>query len=247
MSTIAVGDIHGNVAALSDLLSQLAGRVANDDVVVFLGDYIDRGADTKGCVDAILAFAEHTPASVVCLRGNHEDWMLRTAHDYTRHSWLLGMGAIETIQSYSPEAAQLLLAAVKEAGLRLYLERSSLPYGVFFDAMPPAHRKFFDSLALCHETADCVCSHAGLNPSRALLSEQTAEDLVWGHEEFPAEYRGNQLVVYGHRNCRELGDDGWPKLRINGRTFGIDTISHGVLTAMRFPGQQVIRSGRHPC
>jgi serine/threonine protein phosphatase 1 len=64
MSTIAVGDIHGNVAALSDLLGQVGAQVAADDVVVFLGDYIDRGANTKQCVDAILAFAEQTPASV---------------------------------------------------------------------------------------------------------------------------------------------------------------------------------------
>ena len=247
MSTLAIGDIHGNVAALTDLLSRMGAHVAAGDIVVFLGDYIDRGANTKECVDAILEFAEQTPASVVCLRGNHEDWMLRTARDYTRHSWLLGMGALETIQSYSPEAAEIVRAAAKEAGLRLYLERLALPYELFFDSMPGAHRKFFERLALCHETADCVCSHAGLNPSRSVLAEQTSEDLVWGHHQFPADYRGDQLVVYGHRNCPDLGEDGWPKLRIDGRTVGIDTISHGVLTALRLPDRHVIRSGWHAC
>ena len=91
MATIAVGDIHGNLAALSDLLDQIRGESAPDDTVVFLGDYMDRGPDTKGCVDPILGFQRHVRARVVCLLGNHEDWFLRTLHDYGRHSWLLGM------------------------------------------------------------------------------------------------------------------------------------------------------------
>ena len=55
MATIAVGDVHGNVAALDDLLGQLRTVASESDVVVFLGDYIDRGPASKECVDAILA------------------------------------------------------------------------------------------------------------------------------------------------------------------------------------------------
>jgi hypothetical protein len=66
MSTIAIGDIHGNVAAVADLLRQLRSMVTSSDVVVFLGDYIDRGADSKGCIDAILEFEHEVDASVVC-------------------------------------------------------------------------------------------------------------------------------------------------------------------------------------
>jgi serine/threonine protein phosphatase 1 len=51
MATIAVGDIHGNVVALDDLLACLRAGIEEDDTVVFLGDYIDRGPDAKGCVD----------------------------------------------------------------------------------------------------------------------------------------------------------------------------------------------------
>src|SRR5262245_12208114 len=67
MATIAVGDIHGNLAALSDILDQIRNAVAPTDTVVFLGDYIDRGPDTKGCVDAILRFQHAVTAEVVCL------------------------------------------------------------------------------------------------------------------------------------------------------------------------------------
>ena len=56
MSSIAIGDVHGNAAGLRDLLDQLRPEVTDADTVVFLGDYIDRGPDSKGCVDEILAF-----------------------------------------------------------------------------------------------------------------------------------------------------------------------------------------------
>jgi serine/threonine protein phosphatase 1 len=73
MATFAVGDIHGNSAALHDLLAQLRGELTASDVLVFLGDYIDRGSDSKGCVDALIALPDVVPAEVVFLAGNHED------------------------------------------------------------------------------------------------------------------------------------------------------------------------------
>src|SRR5688572_4757575 len=105
MATIAVGDVHGNLLALNDLLGLLRAQITNEDTVVFLGDYIDRGPDTKGCIDAILEFQQEA-GEVVCLRGNHEDWLLRTLRDFRRHSWLMGMEAFDTIRSYSPEGAE---------------------------------------------------------------------------------------------------------------------------------------------
>ena len=67
MATIAIGDVHGNCAALDDLLRQLKSEVTPGDVVVFLGDYIDRGLNTKECVDRILALQDEMPGAVVCL------------------------------------------------------------------------------------------------------------------------------------------------------------------------------------
>ena len=68
MSTIAVGDIHANLPALNDILRQLRGEVAVGDTIVFLGDYIDRGPDTKGCVDAISSFNKRSAqASFACV------------------------------------------------------------------------------------------------------------------------------------------------------------------------------------
>ena len=80
------------------MLVQIRREVAAGDTIVFLGDYIDRGPDSKGCVDAILGFQREVEAEVVCLLGNHEDWFLRTLRDHRCHSWLLGMEAFDTIR-----------------------------------------------------------------------------------------------------------------------------------------------------
>src|SRR6266496_2575964 len=163
MATIAIGDIHGNAAALNELLGQITCNVRDEDTVVFLGDYIDDGGNSKACVDAILAFRREVRANVVCLCRNHEDWLLRTLHDHCRHSWLLGMGAFDTIRSYSTGATQALREAVENAGPELLLAHSPLPYSVSFESIPDDHLRFLENLALYCLTADCLCVHGGLN------------------------------------------------------------------------------------
>src|SRR3954469_7729455 len=143
MATIAIGDIHGNLAALDDLLGQIRGELTAGDTLVFLGDYIDRGPDTKGCIDAVLRFRRETEARVVCLMGNHEDWFLQTMRDHHHHSWLLVMDAFVTIRSYSPKAEQVVRDAFAAAKAKVYARGCALPYDTFFEAVPPDHLRFF--------------------------------------------------------------------------------------------------------
>lgn len=245
MATIAVGDIHGNLAALTDLLARIREECGRGDTIVFLGDYIDRGPDARGCIDAILELQRTVAAEVVCLRGNHEDWLLRTLHDYRRHSWLLGMDGFDTIRSYSTDAEYRLREAVANAGLQLYLGRCDLPYDAFFDCLPRDHIHFFEDLLLYHQTVDCVCTHGGLDPAIACIHDQPRDALIWGHRDFPHAYNADQVVVYGHWNNSSVNDEGWPEPLIAGRTIGIDTISHGVLTAVRLPDRRVLQSARY--
>ena len=245
MATIAVGDVHGNLAALDDLLGQLRTVTSEGDVVVFLGDYIDRGPESKACVDAILALKHDVAAEVVCLRGNHEDWLLRTQRDYHHHSWLLGMEAFDTIRSYSLEAAQTLRDAVSNAGTSLYVGHCALPYEAFFDCVPKAHVEFFESLRWFYQGPDCVCTHGGVDPGVAGIDNQPSEALIWGVSGFPNRYDGPDTLVYGHWNNADLNADDWPLPKIVGRTIGIDTIAFGVLTAIRMPDRQVFQSARH--
>ena len=84
---------------------------------------------------------------------------MRTQQDYARHSWLLGMEALDTVRSYSPDAERTLREALRESGLRLYLGLCDLPYDVFFEAVPPPHRAFFAELELYFQSDDCICTH----------------------------------------------------------------------------------------
>jgi serine/threonine protein phosphatase 1 len=118
MATFAVGDVHGNYEALDELLRIVTPQLGPSDVVVFLGDYIDRGPDTKKCVDRLLAFEHTSPAEVIGLCGNHDDWMLRSRRDFRTHTWVLATDAFTTIHSYSPDAAEALRAAIAAATTR---------------------------------------------------------------------------------------------------------------------------------
>ena len=239
MATVAIGDIHGNLRCLEDLLSKVLPEIQAEDTLVFLGDYIDRGPDSRGCVERILRLKEDAAFPVVTLLGNHEQWMLRSRHDAKRHSWLVGMEAMDTVKSYSEEAAEVLTKTIEECGSRLIFDKVALPYDAFFDAMPPPHLRFFQELKPFHQTPDVVCVHAGADLN-GIFDPSEVDVHVWGPLGFPDDYVGKEAIVYGHRDNGVLGDDGipWPCIGAN-RTYGIDTISHGVLTAMRFPDERV--------
>ena len=127
MATIAVGDIHGNFRAAEDLLERLQPDLTSNDTLVFLGDYIDRGPDTKSCIDCIVALKSEADFAVVTLMGNHEEWMLSTMHDYTRHSWLIGAESFDTIASYSPEASFNCARKPRKQAHAWYWRKSSSP------------------------------------------------------------------------------------------------------------------------
>jgi len=245
MATIAIGDVHGNYRALDDLLTTLKPEIVAGDVVVFLGDYIDRGPNTRGCIDRLLVLEDEIDADVVYLCGNHDDWLLRTRRDHTRHTWLFATDPFQTILSYSVEAAEALREATSRAAAQLFEENYPLPYELFFDCVPESHIKWLEALHPFHQTVDCFCSHGGVDPGVADLRTQTRHALIWGGNGFPERYEGTEIVVYGHRNNALVGDDGWPLPRIVGRTIGIDTISHGVLTAVRLPDRRVFQSARY--
>jgi diadenosine tetraphosphatase ApaH/serine/threonine PP2A family protein phosphatase len=77
------------------------------------------------------------------------------------------------------------------------------------------------------------------------VKDQSAQALLWGAGSFPEGYGGAETVVYGHWNNAVLTEAGWPAPAFAGRTIGIDTISHGVLTAVRLPDQRVFQSARY--
>jgi hypothetical protein len=129
------------------------------------------------------------------------------------------------------------------AGIRIITEKLDLPYPLFFNAIPKAHLDFFLNLKLFYENEHGIFVHGGLDPELESIREQDRESLLWGKAGFQEDYRGELPIVYGHSNDFIKGNDGSPLPRItNGKIIGIDTISTGVLTALRLPDYRIFQS-----
>src|SRR3954449_801350 len=96
--TYAIGDIHGRLDLLSALLAQIEQhRAGRDRTIVFLGDYIDRGPDSVGVVATVRSLQAREPHAIVCLKGNHEDLMLRAYRDEREVDLWIMNGGYETL------------------------------------------------------------------------------------------------------------------------------------------------------
>lgn len=246
MATIAIGDIHGRLDALQDLLDKVLPDLRDGDTLVFLGDIIDRGPDSRGCLERILRCRRETPARVLGVMGNHEQWMLRTLADPTLHSWLVAMEAFPTVRSYSEFAEKALEQYLFVNGRRILFERVPFPYRLFFDSIPPEHLDFLQSMTPFARTPDVLCVHAAAPLNGKDIETRKPDFMIWGVKGFPDNYRGEEPVVYGHWNNALLSAEGYPRpCVLPNRTYGIDTITHGVLTAMRFPDLKLYQSRQY--
>ncbi len=208
MRIYAIGDIHGRADLLSDLIKKIEadGRTACvlQKIVVLLGDYIDRGPDSREVVDILL----DNPLNgfgIVCLRGNHEEAALKFLDepDYF-HAWRT-FGAFETLRSYGVASFDPRKGALCPREVRDAFRRS----------LPAEHLAFLCSLPTSVAFGDYFFAHAGVQPTIP-LTDQIDENLLWIREEFleSAEDFG-KIVVHGHSPTEK------PDIRLN--RIGIDT------------------------
>lgn len=191
--TYAIGDIHGR----SDLLMRLHDAIAREIAaaprgltiqVVYLGDYIDRGPDSRG----VLQLLTHAPlrgTDSVFLLGNHERGLLQFLEKpETGASWLYYGGdamltsygiAVDPMAPRSTDRLTALATALKAA-------------------LPPDHLAFLHRLKLKHENGDYLFVHAGIDPKRP-LERQDEQALLWIREPFTTSSRSfGKVVVHGH-------------------------------------------------
>jgi serine/threonine protein phosphatase 1 len=205
----AIGDIHGR----ADLLREMHRLVAMDahatgaglrKIAVYLGDYVDRGLQSREVVDILLD--EPLPGfESVHLRGNHDHELLAFLEDPLVSAAWLRYGGDATIYSYG-----VRLPTEVPADERLIMLRDRLRA-----ALPPRHYAFFSSLPLTYEIGDYLFVHAGIDPGKP-LDRQTATDLLWIRDAFlEAEEDFGKIVVHGHSVTEA------PEVRDN--RIGIDT------------------------
>lgn len=216
----AVGDIHGCLKPLRQLLALIredAARSGLEPILIFLGDYIDRGPDSKGVVDELIWLSRDSFARVSLLRGNHDDALLRFIEDPIESAAWLDHGGGVTLQSYdvTPPATRGDPDALKQAARDLSA------------ALPPSHLEFFQSLGGIATIGDYVFVHAGLRPGVS-IEEQTSHDILWIRSEFlNSKVEFPKVVVHGHTPVEVPYRDR--------RRIGVDTGAYatGVLTAVR--------------
>lgn len=172
-----VGDIHGCLDPLKRMMDKIDWR-PEEDGLIFLGDYIDRGADSRGVVDYIIEVSNSSPL-VQCLMGNHENILLDFLSTGDPRLLLLN-GGMTTLESYQ----------VEEKG-----EKEPL--------IPPEHVAFFENLYLYIELDDYYVVHAGFRPG-VEVEKQATEDLIWIREPFIfSDYDFGKKVIFGHTPLAE--------------------------------------------
>ena len=191
----AVGDIHGRLDLLDDLLARIstdiALRPAVRPVYVFLGDYIDRGTWSRETVDRLIEHGETSES--VFLKGNHEQIAIQCLSDRSLFDQWLRLGGLETLVSYGVPAETL-------ASARQIAELQS----AFHSALPQTHFRFFRDLQNSFASGDFFFAHAGAKPN-VELTRQKESDLLWIRGEFlSSSCDFGKIIVHGHTPSSEV-------------------------------------------
>jgi serine/threonine protein phosphatase 1 len=235
--TYAIGDVHGRF----DLLEQLIATIEADATllpastqvsVVFLGDYVDRGLQSRDVINLFIS-GKLDDLNPVFLKGNHEEALLRFLSDAEFGPQWARYGGGETLFSYGLQppntraslASHEAMAAVRDGWSRVWNE--------FKVKLPDSHWHFLESLKDYHVAGDYLFVHAGLRPGRD-IGDQTQRDMLWIRDEFlDAPDAFAHLIVHGHTPMDAVHHDN--------RRIGLDTGAFitGKLSAVRLFGTEI--------
>lgn len=222
----AIGDVHGRLDVLEPLLHDIARdalttRPAERPLLVLLGDYVDRGPESRGVIDLILQMQADATFEVAALKGNHEEALLQFLEDPGFATTWMEHGGGATMASYGVQPSSQRTDA--ESWIKVRDE--------FAAAVSEAHLRFYRTLELVRVVGDYAFVHAGVRPGVA-LEAQSERDLLWIRHEFLND-RGpfDKVIVHGHTPMEEP--------QVLKHRLGVDTGAYatGVLTAVRLYGE----------
>jgi len=203
--TFAIGDVHGCLDMLQSLLgaceAHAAGRPAR---YVFLGDYIDRGSDSRGVIQLLMRRQQAQPGTHVCLRGNHEQMAIRAHESALALPLWLQNGGAATRCSYSGTNGRI----------------------------EDPHLAWLRTLPFCYDDGLRFFVHAGIDLAKP-LDEQSNEEMLWMREPFLShcdEVDCGRFIVHGHTPLRT----GTPDLRKRRINLDTAAVMGGALTAAVF-------------
>jgi serine/threonine protein phosphatase 1 len=219
----AIGDIHGRADLLKETLERLdedqSRRPITYVVEIFIGDYVDRGPDSKGVIDLLAARMVRNHS--VCLRGNHEELMESFLHEPSTLDFWMKLGGLQTLASYG--VVPRLDGTESGDDLRHR----------FCRAFPRTHQLFLQCLKPWVCCGDYLFVHAGIRP-QVPFEQQTMQDLLWIRDEFlNSSLQHGKYIVHGHTPVAH------PDVRSN--RIGIDTGAwrSGTLTCAVLEGPSI--------
>lgn len=173
MRLFVVGDIHGCYNELIRLLDKTDNMIEEGDQYVFLGDYIDRGPNSKQVIDLLIARSKDHPNEHIFIKGNHEDMLIN------KYPGFFMNGGYDTIKSYGCSDTE--------------------SYRFWDEYVPSSHKNFLEDLRTYYKVGRTVCVHAGLDPEKE-LEEQYEQTMIWSRQTvgYDGFYKGDLFVVYGH-------------------------------------------------
>tara|TARA_B100000579_G_C22704276_1_gene791310 strand:+ start:328 stop:1047 length:720 start_codon:yes stop_codon:yes gene_type:complete len=195
MNIFAIGDIHG---CLKQLIS-LQNRIFKDenfnkekDILLYLGDYIDRGLQSKDVIDHLIKLKKDGIKSIF-LMGNHEQVMSDFLFNKINNlRYWLNLGADKTLKSYDIEVAEFIKEGFEEENIEKLRD-------IFLKKLNQDHIIFFKNLKLNYTLGNYFFVHAGINPKKK-MEEQTKEDFLWSRskEFYDKNFQYNKIIVHGH-------------------------------------------------
>jgi serine/threonine protein phosphatase 1 len=223
----AVGDIHGRADLLAKLLKQLQadaleGSYKGQPILIFLGDYVDRGMQSKDVIDVLLGELV-SPFETYFLKGNHEAAMLQFLREPSAGPRWAEFGGAETLASYG----------VRTPRSRMVGEEWAVASADLGRVLPAEHLRFLTTLQVSVRMGDYLFVHAGVRPG-VDLDRQSEYDLLWIRDDFLNDNRPlGMTVVHGHTPATRPYRDA--------RRVGLDTGAYlsGRLTAARFEHDSV--------
>lgn len=213
MDYFAVGDIHGEIFKLKALMNRL--HIKEDDELIFLGDYIDRGRYSFETIEYLIELDKKHKC--IFIMGNHE-WMFVNYLCGIHEKMFMQNGGFRTVLSYADHG--------------INIEKKLNPRERI---LPEEHIKFFRKLKKYYETEEFIFTHAGIMPN-VPLHGQPDEVLLWGREFSFINYRG-KVVVYGHSPHKFVLNEKYKICIDTGACFD----SMGTLTCVKLPERKFIQ------
>ena len=201
MNIFAIGDIHGclnQLVTLQDKIFNYPQYNKEADLLLYLGDYIDRGPSSKDVINHILKLQTKGIKSIF-LMGNHEQFMIDFLFNKINNlnNWIMN-GADQTFKSYDIEVAEFIKDGFEDNNIDKLRD-------TFLSKLTKEHVYFFKNLKLTYIMGDYLFVHAGINPEKS-LSEQNKMDFLWSRSDkfFDKNFEFEKIIVHGHSPEKEV-------------------------------------------